>query len=118
MSSNYRTIPLKVCAAATGGASVNVVATLFVDDQTTQEGAGSLANVHIDEQCAELSARKKTGTAVLHLLFIVVPLVGNGEFEVTVTVSHPNIPASPVTIKRSGDAPDVPKKFQLRRTLP
>jgi hypothetical protein len=115
---DYKSTPLKVCAMATGGADVDVSATLLVDGQTTQEGDATLVDVHKAQKCADLTARKKTGAAQIRLIFVVVPLVGNGQFEVTVELSHPRIQNSPRKITRTGDAGDGPKTFVKTFNLP
>ena len=116
--SDYKTTPLKVCASATGGADVDVSATLLVDGKTSQAGDMTMVDVHIERKCVELQAHKKGGEAKVRLLFTVVPLIGNGEFEVTVEFSHPDIPGSPLEIVRSGDAGSEPKPFSKTFVLP
>ena len=116
---DYRTTPLRICAFSTGGADVDVSATLLVDGQTTQEGDTTLVNVHVDRKCAELRARKKGGkVAKVRLLYTVVPLVGNGEFEVAVEFTHPDIPGSPLEIIRTGDVGSEPKNLSKTFVLP
>lgn len=118
MSADYKTNPLRVCARATGGADVDVSATLFVDDEAIQDGDVTLVDVHKKRKCAAIVAGSDSGDAVLRLIFIVVPLAGNGEFEVTVEISHPAIDGSPRVIKRTGNAPNEPKAFVLKFKLP
>ena len=115
---DYKSTPLKVCALATGGADVDVSATLLIDGTTTQEGDATLVDVHKARQCADLTARKKTGVAQIRFIFTVVPLVGNGEFAVTVELSHPRIQNSPRKITRTGDAGAGPKTFLKIFNLP
>ncbi|MBL0093527.1 MAG: hypothetical protein IPP50_15040 [Piscinibacter sp.] len=116
--SNYRNPPLRVCASATGGADVDVSATLMLDGKTSQAGDATLVDVHLGEKCADLTAHKSSGDATLRLIYVVVPLVGNGEFEATVELSHPAIPNSPRRITKTGDASDGPKTFSLTFRLP
>lgn len=115
---DYRSTPLSICASATGGADVDVSATLLIDDETTQEGDATLVDVHKSRQCVDLTARKKAGVARIRFIFVAVPLAGNGEFEVTVELSHPGIANSPRRITRSGDAGDGPKTFKKTFVLP
>ncbi len=105
-TANYRTIPLEVGASATGGADVDVSATLFVDDKTSQDGDVTLVDVHKAAGKASIRAHKTAGDAKLLLVFIVVPLVGNGEFEVNVELEHPRLPNGKVTIRRKGEVAD------------
>jgi hypothetical protein len=115
---DYKTVPLQVCASSTGGADVDVSATLLVDDQTTQEGDATLVDVHRARSCANLRARKKKGVVQIRFIFVVVPLVGHGEFSVTVELSHPRIQNSPRKITRTGDVSGRPKTFSKTFTLP
>lgn len=116
--SNYANPPLSVCASALGGADVDVSATLFVDDQTDQGGDDTLKDVHLARRCATLTAHKPSGEAVLRLIFVVVPLAGNGQFTATVELSHPSIPNSPRKISKRGNAVGGPKTFSLSFRLP
>jgi hypothetical protein len=115
---DYRSVPLDICASATGGADVDVSATLLLDDQTTQEGDATLVDVHKDRRCAKLRARKKNGVARIRLIYVVVPLAGNGEFAVTVELNHPRIPNGPRKITRTGDVSGGPKTFSKTFNLP
>lgn len=116
--SNYANPPLSVCASALGGADVDVSATLFVDGQSGQTADDTLKDVHLGRKCTTLTAHKASGEAVLRLLFVVVPLAGNGQFTATVELSHPAIPNSPRKITKRGNAPDGPKAFSLSFRLP
>jgi hypothetical protein len=118
MSSDYRTDPLRVCASATGGADVDVSATLFVDGETSQPGDATLTDVHLKRKCANLEASASTGAAKIRFILVVVPLVGNGEFEVVMDLSHPAIPNSPRRITRTGDVGDEPRTFSVTFRLP
>lgn len=115
---NYRSEPLTVCATATGGADVDISATLFIDGSTTQEGDATLTDVHVARACADLRGRKASGQAKLRLVFVVVPLAGNGQFEVRLEIGHPSFPESPVVLVRKGDVGDEPKTFQKTFNLP
>jgi hypothetical protein len=57
MSKDYKTTPLRICADVRGGADVDVSATLFVDDETTQTGSVTLPDVHLERQCSALEAQ-------------------------------------------------------------
>lgn len=103
---DYRGAPLKITARSRGGADVDVSATLFVDDKTDQSGDVTLVDTHLAMRSAELKAIG-AGDTKLRLLYVVVPLVGNGEFTVSVTVEHPNIPNSPVTIEKTGNVSEL-----------
>jgi hypothetical protein len=117
--SDYRTLPLKICAFATGGADVDVSATLFVDDSTTQEGDTTLTNVHQARQCATVRARQTDGEVKLRILLAVVPLAGNGDFAVQIELDHPNIPGTPRHFSIVGTVPDgVPKPIRRTYKLP
>jgi hypothetical protein len=118
MSSDYKTDPLRVCASATGGADVDVSATLFVDGETSQPGDATLTDVHLKRKCANLEASASTGAAKIRFILVVVPLVGNGEFEVVMELSHPAIPNSPRRITRTGDVGDEPRTFSVTFRLP
>jgi hypothetical protein len=115
---DYRSTPLEVCAFATGGADVDVSATLFIDGRTSQEGDQTMVDVHQGEQCVELTGRKTGGKAQLRLIFVVVPLVGNGQFEAQIRLTHPAIPGSPRTFTKKGNAPGGPKPFSMTLNLP
>ncbi|MFT3818769.1 MAG: hypothetical protein QM750_14210 [Rubrivivax sp.] len=116
--SNYRSQPLSVCASATGGADVDVSVTLFIDGSTTQEGDATLTDVHLLRACADLRGRKTSGEATLRLIFLVVPLAGNGQFEVRLEIGHSSFPQSPVVLVRKGDVGDGPKTFKKTFKLP
>jgi hypothetical protein len=115
---DYKTHPLNICASALGGADVDVSATILVDDVTSQVGDATLTDVHLARECANIRAHKKTGVAKLRLIYVVVPLVGNGQFSATVEVSHPKIANSPRKITRTGDAKDGPKTYSTTFVLP
>ena len=115
---DYKSTPLSLCASSTGGADVDVSATLLIDGTTTQPGDVTLTDVHKGRKCADLTARKVSGRATVRFIFVVVPLVGNGEFEVTVELSHPAIANSPRIITRTGDAAKGPKTFVKTFLLP
>jgi hypothetical protein len=118
MSADYKSQSLRVCASATGGADVDVSASLFVDGETSQMGDDTLTDVHLKRKCASLQAHTTSGQAKVRLILVVVPLVGNGEFEVELEFSHPAIPNSPKKIVRAGDIGDEPKTFSLTFKLP
>jgi hypothetical protein len=118
MSADYKTQALKVCASATGGADVDVSATLFVDGTTSQAGDITLVDVHKAEKCGEVTARASSGQAKLRLIYVVVPLVGNGDFVVTVTLKHNAVPIASRVISKSGDVSGGPKTFSLTFKLP
>lgn len=104
---DYHSTPLRIQASSTGGADVDVSATLMVDGVTDQDGDATLVDVHRSEKRASLRA-PSAGKTKLRLLFIVVPLVGNGEFEVTVTLTHPDINGgSPLERIKTGDVSDL-----------
>lgn len=115
---NYKQVPLKVCASATGGADVDVSATLFVDGKTQQPGDATMTDVHRGRECVDLEAHKSSGKAVLRLIYVAVPLAGNGQFSATVELSHPAIPNSPRTITKNGNVAGGPKTFSLSFQLP
>lgn len=115
---DYKSTPLSVCASSTGGADVDVSITLLVDGTTTQLGDVTLTDVHKGRKCADLRARDVTGHATVRFIFVVVPLVGYGDFEVTVELSHPAIENSPRIITRRGDAGKGPKTFVKTFILP
>ena len=102
---NYRNIPLKICASSTGGADVDVSATLFVDALADAAGDTTLVNVHESKKCASLKARKSSGAATLQLVYVAVPMAGNGQFEVTVELTHPAIEGDPFSFTKRGNAP-------------
>ena len=116
--SNYRNPPLTVCASALGGADVDVSATLFVDGEARQGGDDTLTDVHLGRKCTTLAAHKASGKAVLRLIYVVVPLAGNGQFTATVELAHPAIPNSPRTITKKGNVAGGPKTFSLSFRLP
>lgn len=116
--SDYQSTALRVCASATGGADVDVSTTIFVDGETSQSGDDTLTDVHLKRRCASLKAHTTGGSAKLRLIFVVVPLVGNGEFEVDIEVSHPDIPDSPRRFTKTGDVGDEPKIYSLTFKLP
>ena len=102
---NYRDTPLKICASSTGGADVDVSATLFVDRLADAGGDTTLVNVHESKKCASLVAHKASGAATLQLVYVAVPMVGNGQFQVTVELTHPAIEGDPFFFTKSGNAP-------------
>jgi len=114
---DYRTNPLRISASATGGADVDVSATLLVDDLTDQDGDATLVDVHLTEKEAELRALRP-GKTRLQLIYVVVPLVGNGEFKVKLTVSHPNIVKGPRVITKSGNTDGKLKVLRSNFILP
>ncbi|WP_140634424.1 hypothetical protein [Methylibium rhizosphaerae] len=114
---DFRSTPLQVCAVANGGADVDVSATLFVDGRTSQEGDQTIVDAHLERQCVELTGRKVSGKAQLRLIFVVVPLVGNGQFEVAIELTHSDIPGSPRSFKKRGNAAGAPKTFSMTLNL-
>jgi hypothetical protein len=115
---DYHTSPLRVTASSTGGADVDVSATLFVDDEVGQEADTTLVDVHRSEKRGSIRASKE-GDTKLRVLYIVVPLVGNGEFEVTLTLAHPNVQGGSLTFTKRGDVGDAaPKVFRNTFTMP
>ncbi len=116
--SNYQSESLEVCASATGGADVDVSATLFVGGKTSQVGDHTMVDVHQGEQCVSLVAHKSSGPAQLRLIFVVVPLVGHGEFEVEIRLTHSAIAGSPRSFTKKGNVAGGPKTFSMTLNLP
>lgn len=115
---DYHTRPLRVTASSTGGADVDVSATLFVDEKAGEEADMTLVDVHRSEKRGSIRASEE-GNTKLRLLYIVVPLVGNGEFRVTITLEHPNLEGGSLTFKKRGDAGSgAPKVFRDTFSMP
>ena len=115
---DYHSTPLRVSAFSTGGADVDVSATLIVDGAIDQDADATMVDVHRSKRRVLLRASSE-GDTKLRLIYVVVPLVGNGEFEVTVTLSHPNIANSPLKLTKTGDVGDgEPKVFSSTFKMP
>lgn len=115
---DYHQTPLRITAHSTGGADVDVSATLFVNDVADPDADTTLVDVHRSAKTDSIRAGQ-SGATKLRLLYAVVPLVGNGEFEVTITLEHPALPQGRLSFTKTGEVTQpAPAVFRNTFTLP